>query len=355
MTPAPEPAAPTPLLRVEGLVKRYAGASHPAVNGISFDLEEGGLLALVGESGSGKTTLLRLLAGLEVPDAGTISLDGRIVSSADDVVLPEHRGIGFVFQHHALFPHLDIARNIAFGLSGTSKDEQAETVQSLLSLVGLSGYAHRYPHELSGGERQRVALARALAPKPRLLLLDEPFSSLDTGLRQSMRDETRAVLQARGATAVFVTHDTADALSVADTLAVLRAGSLQQLATPDRVYRAPATRDVAAFLGACSFIPRAALRDAAPFESLRVGPPQSADDHCLWIRPQDLRLASAADFSTALIGTVVSSQYQGSHMDVVLKCLNPSDQTPFNISVWQGTTPDLPVPTVGDRYAIMPR
>src|SRR5690606_26241693 len=214
----------------------FPGNPRAAVQDVSFDLVEGGLLGLLGESGSGKTTLLRLLAGLEEPDAGTIELDGRMVSDARTVVPPEKRGIGFVFQHHALFPHLTVTQNVAFGLRGRPRAEIAETVRSLLELVGLPGFGARYPHELSGAERQRIALARALAPRPRLILLDEPFSSLDAGLRQSMREETRTILRARGTTAVFVTHDTADALSVADTVAVLRHGTLRQLDTPRRVY-----------------------------------------------------------------------------------------------------------------------
>jgi len=351
-SPTPSPA---PLLRVRNLVKRFPGNPRAAVQDVSFDLAEGDLLGLLGESGSGKTTLLRLLAGLEEPDAGTIELDGRVVSDARHVVPPERRGIGFVFQHHALFPHLTVARNVAFGLRGRPRAETAEAVNSLLELVGLPGFGARYPHELSGGERQRVALARSLAPRPRLLLLDEPFSSLDTGLRQTMRDETRAILRARGTTAVFVTHDTADALTVADAVAVLRHGTLRQLDTPRRVYRAPVARDVACFLGPCEFLPRAMLRDEAAFEACRIGPPSREDDGCVWVRPQDLLLVPPEDPAAALHGTVRLLHYDGSHLEAVLRC--ETGETTTDVRVWlSGAARDGEAAVaVGERYGIRPR
>lgn len=353
---SPASAASAPLLRVRNLVKRFPGNARPAVDNVSFDLTEGDLLGLLGESGSGKTTLLRMLAGLEAPDGGTIELDGRVVSDGCRVVPPERRGIGFVFQHHALFPHLTVRENIAFGLRGRPRAEIDEAVQTLLELVGLPGFGARYPHELSGGERQRIALARSLAPRPRLILLDEPFSSLDTGLRQTMRDETRAILRARGTTAVFVTHDTADALSVADAVAVLRHGALRQLDTPRGVYRAPVARDVACFLGPCEFLPRTALRHEAAFEACRIGPPARHDDGCVWVRPQDLRLVDADDPTAALHGTVRLLHYEGSHLEAVLRCDTGGADGHTDVRVWlTGGSREGETVSVGERYGIRPR
>ncbi|RYI99230.1 MAG: ABC transporter ATP-binding protein, partial [Acetobacteraceae bacterium] len=171
------------LLEIDSLSKTYRGGTRPAVHGASFASAPGEIISLVGESGSGKTTLLRLIAGLESPDHGTITLADRIISAPGRGIQPEKRGIGMVFQHHALFPHLTVEGNISYGIRKLPRAQRAETVSSLLELVGLPGFGGRYPHQLSGGERQRVALARALAPRPELLLLDEPFASLDAGLR----------------------------------------------------------------------------------------------------------------------------------------------------------------------------
>jgi ABC-type sulfate/molybdate transport systems ATPase subunit/ABC-type spermidine/putrescine transport system permease subunit II len=238
-------------------------------------LPEEKLLSLVGESGSGKTTLLRLLAGLERPDRGTISLDGRVLSSPAAVVPPEQRGIGLVFQHHALFPHLTVEKNFGFGIWRRSREEREGIIGQLLALVGLTGFGKRYPHELSGGERQRIALARALAPEPILLLLDEPFSSLDARLQQAVRDDTRAILKERGATALFVTHDTGDALSIADRIVVLKQGLLQQDGAPPEVYHAPANAYVASFFGTCNFLPMYSLPNPSGARILcHVGPPK---------------------------------------------------------------------------------
>ena len=203
------------LLEVRNVEKCYRRSDEAAVKGVSFDVNEGKILSLVGESGSGKTTLLRILAGLEQMDGGEVLLDGKVVAQAGGGVAPEKRGIGLVFQHHALFQHLTVEKNLLFGVRKRPVAERRRMFDELIELVGLQGFEKRFPHELSGGERQRVALARALAPNPRLLLMDEPFSSLDSRLRQSVRDETRAILKKQGTTAVLVTHDTCDALAVA--------------------------------------------------------------------------------------------------------------------------------------------
>ncbi len=327
------------ILQVNNLSKTHRRGAVPAVNNVSFQLGRGRLLALVGESGSGKTTLLRMLAGLETPDHGSIVLDGRTVSSPGSVTLPEHRDIGFVFQQHALFPHLTVEKNVAFGIAPLDKETRAEIVTNMLSVVGLSSFGKRFPHELSGGERQRVALARALAPNPKLLLLDEPFSSLDAGLRQAMRDETRAILRERETTAIFVTHDTADALSIADEIAVLRRGELQQIGTPPDVYRKPANTYVASFFGACNFLPAPdpVWSDATEWKSCCIGPPPNLETPHpgLWIRPEDLRiLPEGESVEGALSGIVHKVGYQGGYLEVVLRC-DAQDGAHFDLTVWQ--------------------
>jgi len=240
------------LLLLDRVSKRFRAADPPAVDGLSLRVTEGEILALLGPSGCGKTTTLRLIAGLESPDAGTITLRGQIVAGPGRAVPPEERGVGIVFQDYALFPHLTVADNVAFGLPRAARRSRVEAV---LELVGLGGFGPRYPHELSGGQQQRVALARALAPAPALLLLDEPFSNLDADLRAQMRDEVERILRTSGTTAVFVTHDQEEAFTLADRVGVLLAGRIEQLAPPQELYHRPATRFVAAFVGAADFLP----------------------------------------------------------------------------------------------------
>jgi iron(III) transport system ATP-binding protein len=340
-------------LHVQNLTKSYRNGAKPAVREVSFELPEGKLLSLVGESGSGKTTLLRLLAGLETPDAGTISLDGRLLSTPEQVVPPEQRGIGLVFQHHALFPHLTVEKNIGFGVRHLRRDERAGIVTRLLALVGLAGFEKRHPHELSGGERQRIALARALAPEPRLILLDEPFSSLDARLRQSVRDDTRAILKERGATALFVTHDTGDALSVADRIVVLKQGRVQQDGAPPEVYHAPANAYVASFFGTCNFLPMHSLPHPSGARILcHVGPPQpeGKPGFGLWVRPEDLELVKSGTPET-LTGLVTKVGFHGAYLEVTLHCAT-GVSAPFDVTVWHHAP--FMVHT-GETWGITPR
>ncbi len=340
-------------LHVQNLSKSYRRGGEPAVDDVSFQLPEGKLLSLVGESGSGKTTLLRLIAGLETPGSGSITLDGQAISSPSAVTPPERRGIGLVFQHHALFPHLTVEKNIAFGLRHLPRSERAAIVVPLLELVGLSKFGERYPHELSGGERQRVALARALAPNPKLLLLDEPFSSLDARLRHAVRDETRAILKERGATALFVTHDTGDALSIADRIVVLRQGRVQQEGAPPEVYHAPANAYVASFFGTCNFLPIHSLPHPSGARILcHVGPPQpeEAAGFGIWVRPEDLELVRPEN-SGALTGTVSKVAFHGAWLEVTLRCEN-GGSTPFDVTV-RHHAPFMVHP--GETWAIAPR
>lgn len=241
-----------PAVQIHGLCKSFGPVQ--AVREVSLAVYPGEILALVGPSGCGKTTLLRLLAGFEPPDAGQILLQDRPVAGNGASVPPEQRGIGMVFQDYALFPHLTAAENVTFGLPRLSRAQQAETAADWLERVGLAGYGGRYPHELSGGERQRVALARALAPRPLLLLMDEPFSNLDADRRAAVREEVKGLLRRLGTTVVFVTHDQEEALLMGDRLAVLNAGRLEQVGGPGEVFQHPATRFVADFLGQTDFI-----------------------------------------------------------------------------------------------------
>jgi iron(III) transport system ATP-binding protein len=233
-----------PLLQIEQLTRRYGG-SAAAVDGVSFNLAQGELLALLGPSGCGKTTTLRLIAGFERPDKGVVRLNGEEIT----LWQPERRGFGLVFQDYALFPHLNVAANVGFGLHRLPRGQVRSRVAEMLELVGLAHLGKRYPHELSGGQQQRVALARTLAPSPALVLLDEPFSNLDAAMRVQMRQEVRHLFQQTNTAAILVTHDQEEAMVMADRLAVMERGKLVQIGPADLIYRQPATAFVASFLG----------------------------------------------------------------------------------------------------------
>ncbi|AON55570.1 ABC transporter ATP-binding protein [Herbaspirillum seropedicae] len=236
-------------LEVEHLSIRYPRTPAPAVDAVSLRLAPGELGALIGPSGSGKTSLLRAVAGLEPAQAGLIRLDGQLLEGGGLRVPAEQRRIGMVFQDFALFPHLNVADNIAFGLRGRDKRERSAIVAGMLALVGLPEAGAKFPHQLSGGQQQRIALARALAPQPRLLLLDEPFSSLDVELRERLAHDVRDILKRTHTTALMVTHDQMEAFAVADVVGVMRQGQLEQWDTPYALYHRPATRFAADFIG----------------------------------------------------------------------------------------------------------
>jgi len=295
-------------LSVSGLDKRY-GATV-AVAGVELEIEAGAICALLGPSGCGKTTFLRLISGLEQPDAGRIAVGGEVVSDGTTFVPPERRRIGMVFQDYALFPHLDVAGNIAYGLG---RGEASERVEELLDLVGLRGFERRPVHELSGGQQQRVALARALAPSPELILLDEPFSNLDASLRERVREDVRRIIAQAGVTALFVTHDQEEALSVAESVAMMREGRIEQFGTPEEIYSRPATRWVAGFLGEIEVLPGTARGGTASCELGELpAPAWLSGEVDVLVRPESLAIDTSAPRSGhAQDALVVSRRFYG--------------------------------------------
>ncbi len=304
-----------PCLEVRHLSKAFDGA--PAVRDLSLTLERGKLLALLGPSGSGKTTTLRLLAGFESPEAGQVLIDGEDVTRQSPVA----RRCGMVFQHFALFPHLDVGRNVAFGLEsrGVRGAERDRRVAEALTLVELAGFERRRVDQLSGGQQQRVALARALAPEPRILLLDEPLSNLDPALRERTRVELRALLHRIGITAVLVTHEQEEAFDLGDLTAVLREGKLEQLGPPEELYARPASAFVAGFIGQGSLLPVRILgRDSAGRTRVDLqgiewwvdaSTPEGGSMANLFLRPEAVSLQAPGE--QVLSGEVVTRRFTG--------------------------------------------
>jgi iron(III) transport system ATP-binding protein len=316
----------TTILEVKGLAKSFH--TNKVLHDIDLALQPGTTTAVVGSSGCGKTTLLRLIAGFETPDAGTITLAGRQVASPESAVAPHRRGVGYVAQDGALFPHLTVGQNVAYGLRGITRNEVHARVRELLEAVSLdTSYATRRPHQLSGGQQQRVALARALARRPVLMLLDEPFSALDTGLRASTRKAVAGLLTDAGVTTLLVTHDQEEALSIADQVAVMRDGRFTQVGSPQQVYRQPTDRFTAEFLGDCISLPCTVASGVANCALGRVPVQGSATEGpaTILLRPEQL-VATVVSDSEQLdsVGTVIATEFLGHD---VLLTIDPAGDT----------------------------
>lgn len=227
------------ILQLNNISKRFKGSREAVLKNFSIEVAHGEVLAILGESGCGKTTLLRVIAGFETPDSGEVWLNGRVVSSDSVFLEPEQRGVGIVFQDYALFPHKTVLENIVFGLFRLPGRQQLEKAQAMMELTGLTGLEDRYPHQVSGGQKQRVALARALAPEPGIILFDEPFSNVDIPLRRQIRNDIQQILQKTGVTAIFVTHDIRDVITLANRLVVMRDGIILQSGSVDTVVNNP--------------------------------------------------------------------------------------------------------------------
>ena len=317
---------------VRGANKRYG--DFTALDNVDFTVPAGSLTALLGPSGSGKSTLLRAIAGLDQPDTGTVILNGRDVTG----VPPQRRGIGFVFQHYAAFKHLTVRDNVAFGLK-IRKWRRAEIdakVDNLLEVVGLAGFRHRYPHQLSGGQRQRMALARALAVDPEVLLLDEPFGALDAKVREDLREWLRRLHDEVHVTTVLVTHDQAEALDVADRIAVLNSGRVEQVGTPAQVYDSPANAFVMSFLGAVSSL------------------------NGILVRPHDIRVGRTPEMAIAAVdGTAASTGVMRARVDRVVylgfevrvELTSATTGAPFTAQVTRGDAEALGI-TDGDTVYV---
>ncbi|SFG43379.1 iron(III) transport system ATP-binding protein [Halopelagius inordinatus] len=322
------------VLVLSDVQKRYG--TETAVSGVDLTVRDGELLTLLGPSGCGKTTTLRMIAGLTDPTAGTVTVAGDSVAGDGASVPPEKRDVGMVFQEFALFPHLTVAENVAFGLDDPDSEAAAARVAELLELVGLEAYGDRTPDDLSGGQRQRVALARSLAPEPDVLLLDEPFSNLDVRLRVKMREEVRRILKEAGVTAVSVTHDQEEALSISDRVAIMNDGQIEQIGRPGEVFEHPESRFVASFLGQAGFLPARIGESSVetPIGSYDRGLLKGVTEEYVGatvdvlVRPDDLRATPTAEANAD--GHVVRRQYTGPsfvyHVELsdgsVVRCLH---------------------------------
>ena len=300
------------LLEVSNLTKSF-DESGAVVDDVSFTMKEHEIFALLGPSGCGKTTCLRLIGGFERADEGEVRIDGEVFESPQEHRAPQNRDIGFVFQDYALFPHLSAIENVAFGLTDIPKYKRNVFAEEVLCRTGMGDYKDRNPSELSGGQQQRVALARAIAPKPKLILLDEPFSNLDAMLRETTRKEVRSILKKGGMTALLVTHDQEEALSFADRIAVMNDGKIEQIGTPEEVYYNPRTKFVAQFLGRTNLF--VAEGTGGPEVATQLGLlnlNENATGRVLCsIRPEHLTLEKPTPDQAKEIGKVISREFKG--------------------------------------------
>jgi len=327
------------LLRATNLTKHFNPDEPPVVNKASFSVNPEEIFAILGPSGCGKTTTLRMIAGFERADEGSIQLKGQTLECPYTHITPEKRGIGFVFQDYALFPHLSVFDNVKFGLRNLSKSEQNHRASEILNLIGMKSFKDRRPQELSGGQQQRVALARALAPRPEMILLDEPFSNLDAVLRQSTRNEVRRILKEAKMSAILVTHDQEEALSVADRIGVMENGHIVQIGTPEEVYYRPKTKFVAQFLGRTNLFNATAngLEARSNIGFVMLDKP-TRGNVMISIRPEHLTLESVTPANCdGTCGTVLSKEFKGHDITFSVQLRNcncivhTDNRMPFNV------------------------
>ncbi|TNF49133.1 ABC transporter ATP-binding protein [bacterium] len=310
------------VLQVKNIRKAFDNG--PVINDVSFSLKKGDIGCLLGPSGCGKTTLLRIIAGFEATDGGTVTLHGRTVSDGTATVKPEKRKVGMVFQDYALFPHLTVKGNIAFGLNELNPGERDRRVMSLISKIELDGFEDSYPHELSGGQQQRVALARALAPEPEIILLDEPFSNLDVTLREDLSREVRRIIKEMGSTALLVTHNQQEAFAMADEIGVMKEGRMLQWGTAHEIYHRPSDRQVASFIGegvllTGKVVENNGVKTAIGFLKGHTNESYPDDNFVdVLIRPEDI----VHDDASPCIATIEQKDYRGPNILFTLRTTN---------------------------------
>lgn len=309
------------ILQLKNIGKKFTGSQEWAVKDFNLEVSQGEIVALLGESGCGKTTILRMIAGFEVPNTGSIVINGETVVGPGVLVEPQQRKVGIVFQDYALFPHKTVWENILFGLFRLKKDEAKEKAEMIMDLCGLTGLDKRYPHQLSGGQKQRVALARAMAPEPKIILFDEPFSNLDSMRKNKMRDDIRHIIHNTGATAVFVTHDTKDVLAIADKVSVMRQGTSLQTDAPQSVYNFPVNPYVADFFGKTNLIRARVTREGfhthlglIKAENL---PHDNHSEVTLSIRPEQFHISPT--HHGCCCGDVISERFLGEYTEVTCR------------------------------------
>jgi putative spermidine/putrescine transport system ATP-binding protein len=338
-------------LQLENLSKAFG--QNTVVDDVNLSIAQGEFVSFLGPSGCGKTTVLRMIAGFETPTTGRIVVAGNDVTG----LRPNQRKVGMVFQAYALFPNMSVAANIGFGLrvAGTGREEAGARIREMLDLIGLSGFEKRYPYQLSGGQQQRVALARALAARPAMLLLDEPLSALDAKIRVSLREEIRAIQKELGITAIFVTHDQEEALSISDRVVVMYNGKVEQIGTPFEVYNRPATKFVANFVGTLNML-EGTVRDAAA-GTVRVGTEEfslkgrldgakAGESLSLALRPEAIALGRRPGSDVSLSGRITDVHFLGSVIRV------RADTGGGNVSLDTFNSPSTPPPAVGETAEI---
>jgi len=334
------------IIEIQGVVKHLGKDKVAAVDDLHLDVNRGEILTILGPSGCGKTTTLRLVAGFEAPNTGRILVNGKVVAGDGKFLPPEKRNVGIVLQEFALFPHLTVRRNIAFGLRNRSQAEIDKRVKEMVELAGLQGFEDRYPYQLSGGQQQRVALARALAPAPLIVLLDEPFASIDPDLRSRMRTDLKRILKEAGVTAVFVTHDQEEAFLIADRIAVMNEGKIHQVGTPAEIYHNPCDRFVAEFVGQADFISgkvhstkvATEIGEFALDDSIHVG---DGAEVSVMLRPNDVDVIPAESGN----GTIELVEFKGEETLYCVRLASGQLLHAFNHSSHK--------PSIGDRVKVI--